>query len=65
MKGYSVALQIYLQDNDDKFLDPWALYFSRTSTYPDEGGNPQNRWCNGAMDLNHFRSAGDRSSSLT
>lgn len=58
MKGFSFALQMYLQDNDDKFLDPWALYFSRTSAYPDEGGNPQNRWCNGAMDLNQFPERG-------
>jgi len=58
MKGYSFALQMYLQDNDDKFLDPWALYFPRTGTYPDEGGNPQNRWCNGAMDLNQFPERG-------
>lgn len=58
MKGYSFALQMYLQDNDDKFLDPWALYFPRTSVYPDEGGNPQNRWCNGAMDLNQHPERG-------
>ncbi|MCU0913142.1 MAG: type II secretion system GspH family protein [Planctomycetes bacterium] len=58
MKGYSVALQMYLQDNDDTFLNPWALYFPRTSAYSDEGGNPQNRWCNGAMDLNRFPQRG-------
>jgi prepilin-type N-terminal cleavage/methylation domain-containing protein len=58
MKGYSIALQMYLQDNEDRFLNPWALYFPRTSAYPDEGGNPQNRWCNGAMDLNQFPERG-------
>jgi prepilin-type N-terminal cleavage/methylation domain-containing protein len=58
MKGYSLALQMYLQDNDDKFLDPWALYFSQSGTYANEGGNPQNRWCNGAMDLSQFPERG-------
>lgn len=58
MKGYSFALQMYLQDNDDKFLDPWALYFSQSATYPDENGNPQNRWCNGEMDLNQYPQRG-------
>jgi prepilin-type N-terminal cleavage/methylation domain-containing protein len=54
MKGYCLALQMYLQDNDDQFLNPWALYFSQPNTYSDENGNPQNRWCNGAMDLTQF-----------
>jgi hypothetical protein len=58
MKGYSFALQMYLQDNDDRFLDPWAVYFSQPNTYPDEYGNPQNRWCNGEMDLSQFPQRG-------
>jgi prepilin-type N-terminal cleavage/methylation domain-containing protein len=58
MKGYSLALQMYLQDNDDRFLNPWALYFSQPNKYPDEDGNPQNRWCNGAMDLTQFPQRG-------
>jgi prepilin-type N-terminal cleavage/methylation domain-containing protein len=58
MRGYSLALPMYLQDNDDRFPDPWALYFSQSNTYPDENGNPQNRWCNGEMDLTQFPQRG-------
>jgi prepilin-type N-terminal cleavage/methylation domain-containing protein/prepilin-type processing-associated H-X9-DG protein len=58
MKTYTLAVQMYAQDNDDRFCDPDYCYFSQSAAYPIESGVGGNhlhlRWCNGDLYLkNH------------
>lgn len=65
LRGYTYALQMYLQDVDDRLPDPSVAYFSTTDPYPVEAGIPvaqiaaggvaigylHVRWCNGDVYL--------------
>jgi prepilin-type N-terminal cleavage/methylation domain-containing protein/prepilin-type processing-associated H-X9-DG protein len=54
LKNYTVAMAMYLDDNDAKFCDPVKCYFSQSGPYPVEGGLSSYlhvRWCNGNVDL--------------
>ncbi|MCH7558122.1 MAG: type II secretion system protein [Planctomycetes bacterium] len=57
LKNYTLAIQMYTDDNDDKFCRPESAYFSQTAPYPVESGliSPIHlRWCNGDLNLkNH------------
>ena len=59
LKNYSLAMLMYLGDNDNKFCDPDKCYFSKSQTFPVEAGIASGqhlhlRWCNGDMNLrNH------------
>ena len=56
LKSYTLAVQMYAQDNDDKFCDPDLCYFSQMEPYPIEAGvggsnHLHLRWCNGDLYL--------------
>ena len=54
LKNYTLATQMYADDNDDRFCNPQGCYFSQTSAYPVEAGlsSPIHlRWCNGDLYL--------------
>jgi prepilin-type N-terminal cleavage/methylation domain-containing protein/prepilin-type processing-associated H-X9-DG protein len=49
LRNYSIAVMVYLEDNDDKFCDPDMCYFSQVEPYPVESGLTTHlhlRWCN-------------------
>ncbi len=55
LKNYTLAIAMYLDDNDGKFCDADKCYFSRSDAYSVETGIGSNyrhlRWCNGDVDL--------------
>jgi prepilin-type N-terminal cleavage/methylation domain-containing protein len=55
MKTYTLAVQMFVQDNDDRFCDPDLCYFTQMERYPAESGISGNhlhfRWCNGDLSL--------------
>jgi len=55
IKTYTLAVQMYVQDNDDCFCDPDLCYFTQMEPYPIESGISGNhlhfRWCNGDLNL--------------
>lgn len=54
LKNYTLAIQMYTDDNDDRFCVPQSCYFSQTAAYPVEAGlsSPIHlRWCNGDLYL--------------
>jgi prepilin-type N-terminal cleavage/methylation domain-containing protein/prepilin-type processing-associated H-X9-DG protein len=55
IKTYTLAVQMYVQDNDDRFCDPDLCYFTQMEAYPAESGISGNylhfRWCNGDLNL--------------
>jgi prepilin-type N-terminal cleavage/methylation domain-containing protein/prepilin-type processing-associated H-X9-DG protein len=54
LKNYTLAVAMYLDDNDGKFPQAERCYFSQPGAYPVESGltNPFHlRWCNGDVDL--------------
>jgi len=55
LKNYTLAMAMYLDDNDRKFCQPERCYFSQVAAYPVESGVPGNhlhlRWCNGDVEL--------------
>jgi len=56
LKSYTLAVQMYAQDNDDGFCDPDFCYFSQSDRYPVESGvggsnHLHLRWCNGDLYL--------------
>ena len=55
LKGFSLAVPMYAQDNDDKFPDSDMCYFRSASALPGEGltGSQalHRRWCNGNVNL--------------
>ena len=59
LKNYTLAMLMYLGDNDNKFCDPDKCYFSQREPFPIESGiaggqHLHLRWCNGDMNLrNH------------
>ncbi len=57
LKNYTLAIQMYTDDNDGKFCQPESCYFTQTAPYPVESGlsSPIHlRWCNGDLYLkNH------------
>lgn len=49
LKNYAFAILMYVDDNDDRFVDPRSCYFSQETPYPVEAGinSPRFvRWCN-------------------
>lgn len=49
LRNYSIAMMMYLEDNDDKFCDPDSCYFSQATPFPVEAGLTNYRhlrWCN-------------------
>jgi prepilin-type N-terminal cleavage/methylation domain-containing protein/prepilin-type processing-associated H-X9-DG protein len=46
LRNYTYAVQMYSQDNDDKFCPPASCYYSSLDPYPNEGGDRWKRWCN-------------------
>jgi len=54
LKNFALAVQMYAQDNDDKFCHPGSCYFAQLDAYPGETGGRWKRWCNGDLYLrNH------------
>jgi prepilin-type N-terminal cleavage/methylation domain-containing protein/prepilin-type processing-associated H-X9-DG protein len=56
LKNYTLAMLMYLGDNDNKFNDPDQCYFSQRDPYPVESGisggqHLHLRWCNGDVNL--------------
>ena len=51
LKNFGFAMQMYIQDNDDKFPHPASCYFSQLTPYPGEDGDRWKRWCNGNVYL--------------
>ena len=56
LKNYSLAMLMYLGDNDNKFCDPDKCYFSQREPFPIESGIASGhhlhlRWCNGDLNL--------------
>lgn len=56
LKNYTLAMLMYLGDNDNKFCDPDKCYFSKREPFPVEAGIASGqhlhlRWCNGDMNL--------------
>jgi prepilin-type N-terminal cleavage/methylation domain-containing protein/prepilin-type processing-associated H-X9-DG protein len=51
LRNFIYAVQMYAQDNDDRFCDPQSCYFSQLDPYPGEGGDRWKRWCNGNVYL--------------
>ena len=54
LKNYTLAVAMYLDDNDGNFPQAERCYFSQATAYPVESGlsNPFHlRWCNGDVDL--------------
>lgn len=59
LKGYTLATQMYIQDNDDRFVDSRSCYFSQVEPFDREnpGGTRAAhlyRWCNGYMNLRTY-----------
>ncbi len=49
LRNYTIAMMLYLDDNDDKFCDPDTCYFSQAAPFPIEAGLTNYRhlrWCN-------------------
>ena len=38
LKNYTLAVQMYADDNDDRFCVPQSCYFTQTAAYPVEAG---------------------------
>ena len=54
LKNYTLAVQMYLDDHDQKFPEPATCYFSQAAAFPIESGLSSYihvRWCNGDVDL--------------
>ena len=54
LKNYTLAVAMYLDDNDQRFPEPATCYFSQASAFPVESGLSSYihvRWCNGNVDL--------------
>jgi prepilin-type N-terminal cleavage/methylation domain-containing protein/prepilin-type processing-associated H-X9-DG protein len=53
LKGYSLAVAMYAQDNDDKFSNSDNCYFYTSDQLPGEtaGSFLHRRWCNGEVNL--------------
>jgi len=54
LKGYTLAVQMYTADNDQRFCDPDTCYFSSRERYPEETDVTDYlhlRWCNGDVYL--------------
>lgn len=54
MKNYTLAVAMYLDDNDGKFCEPRMCYFAQWQAFPVETGLASYihlRWCNGNVDL--------------
>jgi len=54
LKNYTLAVQMYLDDNDQKFPEPATCYFYQSGAFPVESGLASYihlRWCNGDVDL--------------
>ncbi len=54
LKNYTLAVAMYLDDNEGKFPQAERCYFSQLTPYPVESGvsnHLQLRWCNGDIDL--------------
>ena len=49
LRNYSVAMMLYLEDNDDRFCDPDRCYFMQVAPFPVESSLSNYlhlRWCN-------------------
>lgn len=55
LKNYTLAMAMYLDDNDSKFCSAQTCYFNTTTRLPVESGiggdHLHLRWCNGDIDL--------------
>ena len=51
LKNFGLAMQMYIQENDDRFPHPASCYFSQLTPYPNEDGDRWKRWCNGNVYL--------------
>ncbi|MHC4109940.1 MAG: type II secretion system protein [Planctomycetota bacterium] len=54
LRNYSIAVMLYLEDNDDLFCEPDKCYFSQVGPFPVESGLTNYlhlRWCNGDVYL--------------
>ena len=54
LKNYTLAVQMYLDDNEQRFPEPATCYFSQATAFPVESGLSSYihvRWCNGNVDL--------------
>jgi len=54
LKNYTLAVAMYLDDNDGRFPQPEMCYFSQLTAYPGESGVSDYlhlRWCNGDIEL--------------
>ena len=54
LRNYSIAMMLYLDDNDDMFCEPDMCYFSQIGPFPVEAGLTNHlhlRWCNGDIYL--------------
>jgi len=51
LKNFGLAMQMYVQENDDRFPHPMSCYFSQLTPYPNEDGDRWDRWCNGNVYL--------------
>jgi len=55
LKNFTLAMLMYLGDNDNKFNDPDKCYFSQREPFPVEAGvageHLHLRWCNGDINL--------------
>ncbi len=54
LRNYSIAVMLYLEDNDGLFCDPDMCYFSQVGPFPVEAGLTNHlhlRWCNGNVYL--------------
>jgi prepilin-type N-terminal cleavage/methylation domain-containing protein/prepilin-type processing-associated H-X9-DG protein len=62
LKNYTLAMAMYLDDNEGNFCDPGKCYFKSTAALPVESGIAGNhlhlRWCNGDIDLKSHREYG-------
>jgi prepilin-type N-terminal cleavage/methylation domain-containing protein len=61
LKNYTLAVAMYLDENDGKFCNPQMCYFSQIEAYPVERGLSSYlhvRWCNGNLDLKSHREYG-------
>lgn len=54
LKNYTLAMAMYLDDNDRKFCLPEMCYFSQLTAFPPESSLSDHlhlRWCNGDIEL--------------
>lgn len=51
LKNFAYAVNMYAQDNDDRFCHPGSCYFAQLDAYPGEVGGRWKRWCNGDLYL--------------